>query len=96
MPADFGSANNGRLTFDAASGKLVWHPTDKAKGNIHVYDPDANTWEKPERTLPKPSYRGMVHGFYDAKLNAHFYYLAGDSSFNRATMLVYRYKRARK
>lgn len=92
QPEDFGSSNNGRLTFDAASGKLVWHPGDGEKGNVRIYDSDADAWEKPERRLPKPAYRGMVHGFYDEKLNAHFYYLAGDSGNEGTTMLVYRYR----
>jgi len=37
-------------------------------------------------------YRQM-HGFYDPDLNAHFYFLAGDSHDN-GCMPVYRYRRA--
>ena len=94
QPENFGSSNNGRLTFDTAGGVLVWHPTDAQKGNIRVYDPDADAWERPQRTLPRPAYRGMVHGFYAPTLNVHFYYLATDSSNTKTTMLLYRYKRA--
>jgi hypothetical protein len=94
QPENFGSSNNGRLTFDTANGVLVWHPNDGPKGNIRVCDPDKNAWETPERTLPKPAYKGMVHGFYDPDLNAHFYYIARDSRNTNTTMLVYRYKRA--
>jgi len=94
QPENFGSSNNGRLTFDTAGGVLVWHPNDAAKGNIHVYDPDTSAWEKPERTLPKPAYSGMVHGCYDPALNAHFYYIARDSNNRNTTMLAYRCKRA--
>ena len=36
------------------------------------------------------------HGYYDPRLNAHFYYLAGDSRNKPATMLVYRSKRVAK
>ncbi len=92
-PTAFGSVNRGRLTCDTASGKLVYFHQDKT---LYVYDPDTNKWQKPELKLPKPSYGGMVHGCYDQKLNAHFYYLAGDSRYKGATMLAYRYKRAQK
>ena len=73
---------------------MPWTFTGSKKG----YDPAADKWTTPKRTFPASAPTKYVgrHGYYDPKLNAHFYYLAGDSRNKPATMLVYRYKRAAK
>ena len=41
------------------------------------------------------SVRECGHGFYSPEVNAHFFYMAGDSNDN-GTMWAYRYKKAAK
>jgi hypothetical protein len=89
------SPNNGSMTYDVASGVMLWH--GKAigdHGHIAVYDPDADKWSVLKRTFPKLKTRWQVmSGFYDPVLNVHFYYLAIDSRTSGVGMLAYRYKR---
>ncbi|MBE7462374.1 MAG: hypothetical protein HS116_02665 [Planctomycetes bacterium] len=95
QPEHLGATNNAQLYFDAANGVVLWH---QSNGPIAVYDPDANRWTDLGDSTPDISGKGeslkhfLWHGFYHAALNAHFFYRAGDSNLNKATMLVYRYK----
>ncbi|MFW6157760.1 MAG: hypothetical protein ACOC8E_00210 [Planctomycetota bacterium] len=96
----FGNSNSASLHFDSANGVVtcLLAPQKKPKpwGSMHVYKPDENKWTTLEWTFPDdvPTKYVRQHAFYDPNLNAHFYYLAGDSRNKPATILVYRYKRA--
>jgi hypothetical protein len=69
----------------------VWHREGGA--GIRIYDPAQDIWSKaappPEEPEIQWKYK-QIHGFYDPVLNAHFYFLAGDSGDN-GSILVYRY-----
>lgn len=99
QPENLGASNGAQLYFDTANDVVLWH---RSHGPIAIYDPKANKWTDMGKTDPKipwkrysPKYM-LWHGFYDQKLNVHFFYRAGDSGLNDATMLAYRYKRAKK
>ncbi len=65
------------------------------KRGVFVFDPATGAWAENPLALPdklKDS-RECWHGCYAPELNAHFFYLAHDSS-DRGTMWVYRYKKA--
>ncbi len=87
------------MLYDSASDVVVMfsHKTGRDKSvdmrGMYVYDPARNAWATVSRSLPKGTERLPGHGFYDHKLNAHFYFAAGDSR-GGGKMLVYRYKRA--
>ncbi|MCX7804071.1 MAG: hypothetical protein N3A38_02665 [Planctomycetota bacterium] len=108
QPEDLGTSSNTYMAFDSASGVIVWK---QPHGPVVVYDPDTNKWtdmgnrwvEQPSKNpypdIPCPKYhvKYMVwHGFYNAELNAHFFYIAGDSGNTDANFLVYRYRNAKK
>jgi hypothetical protein len=99
QPADLGCTSNAQMYFDAASGVVLWH---KSHGPIAVYDPEANKWTDMGDTCLKVPWKNYnvaymcTHGFYNAELNVHYFYLAGDSGLNDATMLAYRYKNVKK
>jgi len=68
--------------------------SENVKRGYYIYDVAANTWTTQLRPFPeamKLEHMGW-NGFYDAKLNAHFFHIAGDSRTN-GTIWVYRYKR---
>jgi len=46
----------------------------------------------PDKFTQANGLQGLLHGFYHSALNAHFYFLSGDSGTGGA-MLAYRYKR---
>lgn len=96
QPNDLRNTNGAQLYFDSANGVVLWH---KSKGPISIFDPKTESWTNMGNSTPKipwkrfnPQYM-CTHGFYDANLNAHFFYRAGDSNNTDATMLAYRYKR---
>lgn len=99
QPKDLLSSNGAQLYFDVASGVVLWH---QHHGPISIYDPDANKWTDLGNTTPEISWKRFnakymrTHGFYNAELNVHYFYLAGDSGHTDATMLAYRYKNVRK
>ena len=96
QPEDLGNSNSGCLTYDSAGDVVLWHR--KGGSGIRIYHPDVNRWTAAARPPQSPQviwkYR-LVHGFYDPELNAHFYYVAGDSS-DKGCMLAYRYRKAKK
>ncbi|KKL06326.1 hypothetical protein LCGC14_2597150, partial [marine sediment metagenome] len=94
----FGNSNSAALHYDTAGDVVICHQaprkSGKRFGDMYVYAPEQNTWTRPENTFPvsvRTKYMGQ-HGFYVPGLNAHFFYIAGDSANKRATMLAYRYK----
>jgi hypothetical protein len=98
QPTSFGSSNNGSLNYDSANDRIIWHTKDANRhpGVIAAFNPETEIWETPQKTIPDLSipylhYKGIM-GCYSPDLNAHFYYLAGDSDNSDATMVVYRYK----
>ena len=101
QPADLGCTNNAQMYFDTANGVLLWH---KSHGPLAVYDPQTNQWTDLGDTLPLSQIpwknynpRSMLFsGFYSSTLNVHFFYMAGDSGLNDATLLAYRYKNVKK
>jgi hypothetical protein len=96
QPEKLGQSNETCMAYDSANDVLLWHGSGRGeRGHMMVYEPDANSWTALERTFPdKVRTKGKcLMGFYAPKLNAHFYYLAGDSGNKGATMLAYRYKR---
>jgi hypothetical protein len=98
QPADLGATNRAQLYFDTANDVVLWH---RSHGPVVIYDPKANKWTDKGNTTPKipwkryrPKYM-CWHGFYNQELNAHLFYMAGDSGLNDANWLAYRYKRRR-
>ena len=98
QPENLGNTNGAQMNFDCANGVVVWH---KSHGPIVVYDPRTDKWTDMGNTCPKIPWKRYnvnymcTHAFYDPGLNVHFFYLAGDSKLNDATMLAYRYKRVK-
>jgi hypothetical protein len=89
-------ANGACVHYDAAADRVLcffgWNRSDRAAGGISVYDPETGSWEAPT-SISAAVFSGCVHGFYSPAVNAHFFYVAGDSN-DRGTMWVYRYKKA--
>jgi len=83
--------------FDSANGVFV---VFFRHGSTYVYDPDANKWTEQPGGCGYSGVPGakhmMTHGFYDAEMNVHYLYLAGDSNNNGATMMAYRYRNLKK
>jgi hypothetical protein len=101
QPEDFYSSNTVCLNYDSANNVVLYHqrrdkPSPGYLGRIAVYEPARNVWTEPARTFPQDqdTRYALVNSFYDPELNAHFFYLANDSSDRPGVMLVYRYKRA--
>jgi hypothetical protein len=80
-------SNQAFFTYDSANDIAVFHIHDKH----HIYDPNARTWTVMPRTLTESVRWSGGSGFYDEKLNAHFYFNAGDSSVSPGNMWVWRY-----
>ncbi len=100
QPEKLGQSNETCMSYDSANDVLLWHGKKSGdRGHMMVYDADANKWTALKRTfpggLPGLKRRSMM-GFYDPRLNIHFYYIALDSGNRSATMLAYRYKRVKK
>jgi hypothetical protein len=88
-------SNQAFFAYDSANDVAVFH----IHGRHHVYDPGKKTWTvMPVTAPPEHKQRGFrwCSGFYDEKLNAHFYFNAGDSNRNPGNMWVYRYKKVGK
>lgn len=85
-------SNQAFFTYDCVNDVAVFHIHAKH----HVYDPEKKKWTvMPAAAPPEHKVRGFrwCSGFYDEKLNAHFYFSAGDSSRGLGNMWVYRYKK---
>jgi hypothetical protein len=83
------------MDYDSASDVVVVfrHLGTASEKGVHVYHPDANKWTTAFEGLPKDWPSGAINGFYDSKLNACFFHVAGDSVDN-GVMWAYRYRRA--
>lgn len=98
QPTDLSATNGAQLFYDTANDVVLWRPR---KGHVHVYDPDTNAWQALGDTPPEIPWKRinaaymLAHGFYDTNLNVHFFYYAADSNHTDATMLAYRYQRAK-
>jgi len=57
-----------------------------------VYEPAKDRWVSEKPITVHASGR---HGFYDPKLNVHFFYDAGDSNFKPGVIRAWRYRRTR-
>jgi hypothetical protein len=96
QPEKLGQSNETCMFYDSANGVFIWHGRGRDdRGHIAVFDPATEKWTAMERTYPADAPKRSMMGFYDPKLNVHFYYLAGDSDNKGVTMLAYRYKRAK-
>ena len=88
------ATNYGVVNYDAVADRVIVVGHWEGKGGVSAYDPETGAWESPP---PPPAAfladQGCVHGFYSAEVNAHFFYLAGDSD-DRGTMWAYRFKRS--
>jgi len=83
------------FTYDSANDVAVLH----VQKRHYIYDPEKLTWTLLPSTFPKAGGNvnwGASSGFYDEKLNAHFYFNAGDSNRKPGNMWVWRYKKAGK
>ena len=85
-------SNRSCAHYDAAIDVVLLslNPRDAKKPGFYVYDPNSNQWTTDPVTNPK---KGR-NSFYDPKLNAHFFFDAGDSRTTPGNIWVYRYKHA--
>ncbi|MFW6107972.1 MAG: hypothetical protein ACOC70_02105 [bacterium] len=75
---------------------LYFYDIIHIRGRHYVYDPTANEWTALPVTDPKAGARGHwvgSSGFYDPKLNAHFYFNARDSRRKPGHIWAWRYKK---
>ena len=100
QPEKFNSTNTVCLNYDAASDVILFHENRKhrTRGFVSIYDIAADKWTTPAHSFPGEcdGRAAMVQSFYAPGLNAHFFYLANDSSTAPGIMLAYRYKNAKK
>jgi len=95
VPRYYG-ANVACMHYDSANDRVihVTHDFRSRKGAVCVFDPDTGMWS--EAPLPVPakvvSSGECWNGFYSPELNAHFFYIAGDSE-DRGTMWAYRHNK---
>jgi len=75
------------FTYDATNDVAILHVNKKH----YVYSPEKQTWALLPNTLPGNVKWYASSGFYDEKLNAHFYFNAKDSGFTPGNMWVWRY-----
>jgi len=88
QPKDLSNCHGASIAYDTAADAVVCFRRDPP--GIAVYRPAANAWSRGAAPPPDvETKRRCVNGFYEPKLNAHFYHLAGDSRDN-GFILVYR------
>jgi hypothetical protein len=88
-------SNQAFFAYDSTNDVAVFH----IHGKHHVYDPEKKKWTTmPVTALAEHKTRGFrwSSGFYDEKLNAHFYFNARDSNRAPGNMWVWRYKQTGK
>ena len=75
----------------------ISHPAgSRDPGTVAVYNPDSGAWEGSSPIPPAVSAAGECwHSFYSPEFNAHFLYVAGDST-DKGTMWAFRYKHPKK
>lgn len=88
------ASNGGMFHYDSANDLVVIFQAGKGAKYVATYNPETEEWT-PKVAMPKEMGRGCWHGFYSPEVNAHFIYIAGDSS-DKGTMWVYRHKRGTK
>jgi hypothetical protein len=89
------NTNVAAMHYDSVNDVVVLfrHGGDRKERGVFVYDPKANAWLDDSTRPFKPTGQ-CVNAFYDPRLNAHFFHVAGDSDDNGA-IWVYRYKKAK-
>jgi hypothetical protein len=92
VPDRFAS-NDACVHYDSANDRLITVVYSGDRRGVYVFDPQTSSWGEKPLPFPAKFPAQCWHGFYAPELNAHFFYLAGDSQDN-GTMWVYRYKRA--
>jgi hypothetical protein len=96
VPTAFG-ANVACMHYDSANDRVIHLARDfrLRKAAVYVFDPNTGTWGEQPLPVPDPviSAGECWHGFYSPEVNAHFFYISGDSS-DRGTMWVYRFGKA--
>lgn len=97
QPVSVGSGNSSHFNFDSVNGVLLLH---HRFGSVYIYDPDSNKWSEESTSsgyAEIPGIKNKVsHGFYNAELNVHYFYMAGDSDNKNGTFFAYRYKNLKK
>jgi len=95
----FPPCNAGNTHYDVANDRVVAisHPAgSREPGTVSVYNPETGAWEAGAAIPPAVSAGGECwHSFYSPEVNAHFLYVAGDST-DRGTMWAFRYKNHKK
>jgi hypothetical protein len=89
------NTNVAAMNYDAAGDVVVlfrFEGSDEERG-MYVYDPKANAWSKQKSEMPKKWGR-CRSAFYDANVNAHFVFAAGDSRDDGAVW-AYRFKKGK-
>jgi len=98
VPSLFG-ANVACMHYDSANDKVVHVTRDFARRRaaVHVFDPATGAWSGQPLSVPAilANAAECWHGFYSPEVNAHFFYVSGDSR-DTGRMFAYRYKRAGK
>jgi len=104
QPETFDDCNRVCLTYDTVNDVLLYHYKELPIRLLAAYEPDAGRWIRPADNFPMGAlpkeltgfFKAVLyHSFYHEGLNAHFYYLAFDST-DGGCMVAYRYKRCAK
>lgn len=95
-PVSIPGAHSGTLTYDAAADALLYcrykrRSDETIRLGIYVFDLATRRWSEKPIVVPELPKHLTMAAFYDAQLNAHFLYIAGDSRSKDARMLVYRH-----
>jgi len=91
----FVTSNYSCVHYDTVNDRVLDIRHWGSQRGITVFDPAAFAWDASVLPLPAqlPAAGQCWSGFYSPELNAHFFYISGDSD-DRGSMWVYRYKRA--
>jgi hypothetical protein len=84
--------NEALMHYDQAKDKvvLIRHHRSEWGGGVHAYDPAANRWQAVATRIPDFGGREAVSGFYDARLEVHVVFAAGDSAED-GSIWIYRH-----
>ncbi|MHC4917170.1 MAG: hypothetical protein ACYTGB_16950, partial [Planctomycetota bacterium] len=75
-PGSLSSTNGAQMYYDSANDAVLWH---RSHGPIFVYEAKKDRWLDMGNPYTETPLRGCWHGFYHPELNAHLFYVAGDS-----------------